>query len=106
MEYKGYKAVIEFDDRDSIFHGHLVDTHDDVYFEGQSVEDLEKAFKEAIDDYLEYCISTGREPTKSFSGRLNVRMDQELHRRAHIAAQRRGISLNKLITEALSEAID
>ena len=106
MEYKGYKAVIEFDDRDTIFHGHLVDTYDDVYFEGKSVQELERAFKVAIDDYLEYCTSIGREPTKPFSGRLNVRMDNELHRRAHIEAQRRGISLNKLITDALSEAID
>lgn len=106
MEYKGYKAVIHFDDRDAIFHGHLVDTYDDVFFEGTSVDDLEKAFRAAVDDYLEYCAQSGHEPTKSFSGRLNVRLDNDLHRRAHIEALRRGVSLNKLITDALSEAIE
>ena len=105
MEYKGYKAVIQFDDRDNIFHGHLADTYDNVYFEGESVLELEKAFKVAVDDYLDYCEKSGRQPTKPFSGRLNVRMDNELHRRAHIEAQRRGVSLNKLINDALSEAI-
>lgn len=106
MEYKGYKAAIRFDDRDSIFHGHLVDTYDDVYFEGQSVQELEKAFKEAVDDYLSYCASINREPAKPFSGRINLRMDNELHRKAHIEAQRRGVSLNKLITDALSEVVE
>ena len=106
MTYKGYTAIITFDERDNIFHGHLADTYDDVFFEGDSVEALKQAFKEAVDDYLVYCQETGREPTKAFSGRLNVRLDVGLHRRAHITAQRRGISLNKLITETLSRALE
>ena len=44
MEYKGYKAVIQLEDRDNIFHGHLVDTYDDAFFEGAPVSELEKAF--------------------------------------------------------------
>lgn len=106
MNYKGYTATIVYDDRDHIFHGHLVDTHDDVYFEGRAVEELEEAFREAVDDYLAYCAGTGREPTRPFSGRLHVRMPSQLHHRAHIAAQRRGISLNTLINEALHREID
>ena len=99
-------AIVTYDDRDHIFHGHLADTYDDVYFEGTSVEALERAFHEAVDDYLAYCEETGRAPTKPFSGRLNIRMDADLHRRAHIAARREGISLNKLITKAISKEIE
>ena len=69
------------------------------------MEELERAFHEAVDDYLAYCEESGRAPTKPFSGRLNVRLDVELHRRAHVAARRRGISLNRLITKALSGAL-
>ena len=106
MTYRGYTAIIDFDDRDHIFPGHLADTFDDVYFEGTSVQELEQAFHDAVDDYLDYCSETGRKPTKEFSGRLNVRMDVALHRRAHVAAKRRGVSLNKLITEALSRELE
>ena len=102
MTYKGYTAIITYDERDQLFHGHLADTYDDVFFEGQSVEELERAFHEATDDYLAYCQESNRVPTKPFSGRLNVRLDVQLHRRAHVAARRQGISLNRLITEALS----
>ena len=103
MEYKGYTAVIDFDERDRIFHGHLVDTYDDVFFEGTSVEELEVAFREAVDDYLEYCDATGRQPAKPFSGKLHIRLDTGLHRRAHIKARQRGISLNKLIADSISK---
>jgi predicted HicB family RNase H-like nuclease len=106
MDYKGYTATIVYDDCDRIFHGHLVDTHDDVYFEGRSIEELEDAFRQAVDDYLAYCAETDREPTRPFSGKLHVRMPPQLHHRAHIAAQRRGISLNTLISEALNRDID
>ena len=106
MTYKGYNAIVTYDERDHIFHGHLTDTYDDVYFEGESVQELERAFHEAVDDYLAYCAETDREPTKVFSGRLNVRMDVGLHRRAHVVAKRRGLSLNRLITEALSRELD
>jgi len=106
MTYKGYTAIVTYDERDHIFHGHLTDTFDDVYFEGASVQALERAFHEAVDDYLTYCEETGRKPTKAFSGRLNVRMDVDLHRKAHVAAKRKGVSLNRLITEALSREIE
>ena len=89
-----------------MFHGHLTDTYDDVFFEGTSIEELEHAFHEAVDDYLDYCQENGREPARPFSGRLNVRLDTNLHRRAHIAARRQGISLNTLITEAVSRVVD
>ncbi len=106
MKYKGYTAIIAYDDRDHLFHGHLADTYDDVYFEGKSVDELERAFHEAVDDYLLYCAEADREPTRPFSGHLNVRMDADLHRRIHIAARRREISLNKLITEAIRRELE
>ena len=105
MTYKDYTAIVSYDERDKIFHGHLADTYDDVYFEGRSVEELETAFRAAVDDYLAYCEEEGWEPTKAFSGRMNLRMNADLHRRAHIAAHKQGVSLNKLINETLDKAL-
>ena len=63
MTYKGYTAVNHYDKRDRVFHGHLADTYDNVYFEGITIGELEAAFREAVDDYLAYCAETGREPS-------------------------------------------
>ncbi|MEW6754718.1 MAG: type II toxin-antitoxin system HicB family antitoxin [Candidatus Latescibacterota bacterium] len=106
MQHRGYTAVVAYDDRDRVFHGHLADTYDDVYFEGQSVKELEGAFREAVDDYLAYCAEQGRQPTKPFSGRLNVRLEADLHRRLSVAARRRGVSLNQFVIEVLTDIVD
>ena len=68
MHYKGFSAAIRYDERDRIYHGQLTDSFDKVYFdnvyiEGSTVEELEIAFREAIDDYLAYCAETGRQPS-------------------------------------------
>ena len=105
MNYKGYTAVVEYDERDRIFHGHLIGTADQVYFEGSSVNELETAFQEAVDDYLAYCEETGRAPSKPLSGRVNVRMNPELHHRAQVEATRAGKSLNRFIKDVLERAL-
>ena len=40
IEYKGYRAVVEFDDEVEVFHGEVIDTRDVIVFEGTSVEQL------------------------------------------------------------------
>ncbi len=58
MEYKGYIGKVEFDDQAAIFHGEVVNLRDVVTFEGESVEELRKAFRESVEDYLAFCVRT------------------------------------------------
>lgn len=103
MEYKGYIGVVEFDDEASIFHGDVVNTRDVITFQGKSVAEIKKAFRESVDDYLAFCAQRGEEPDKPFSGRLVVRMEPRLHRTLAIAAKRAKKSLNSLIVEKLEQ---
>jgi predicted HicB family RNase H-like nuclease len=74
MNYKGYFARVEFDPEDHIFVGHIVGIRDVVGFHGESVVELEAAFREAVDDYLVACKELNQEPNKPYSGRLMLRM--------------------------------
>jgi predicted HicB family RNase H-like nuclease len=56
--YKGYRGRVELDDEAGIFHGEVIDLKDVVTFQGTSVEEIEAAFRESIDDYLEFCAET------------------------------------------------
>ena len=105
MKYKGYEAIVYFDETDRILHGRVLGTRDVISFEADSVGGIERAFHEAVDDYLEHCAETGREPDKSFSGRLIVRMEPALHRNVYLEATRRGTSLNAWIVESLASMI-
>ena len=104
MFYKGYSARIDFDDEDRIFVGHLAGIRDIVGFHGSSVDQLEKAFHEAVDDYLAHCVAVSLPPNKPFSGRMLLRVPPEVHARVSAAAQVAGVSLNQWATHALEQA--
>lgn len=104
LKYKGYRGHVEFDDEAGVFHGEVLDLKDVITFQGTSVEELEAAFRESVDDYLEFCAERGEEPDRAFSGRLMLRLPPELHREVHIQAQRAGKSLNQWISEKLERA--
>ena len=104
MAYKGYQARIEFDEEDEIFTGRIVGITDVVGFHGQSVAELREAFHEAVDDYIETCAKVGKDPQKPYSGKMMFRVDPEVHRRAAIAAQLSGKSLNQWAEDVLASA--
>lgn len=105
MTYKGYAARIEFDPDDRIFVGHLAGMRDIVGFHGQSVEDLELAFHQAVDDYVAACRKLGQKPERSASGKMMLRLDPEVHAAALRAAELSGQSLNQWAAQALRRAV-
>ncbi len=106
MEYKGFRANVEFDAEDEIFFGHLLGINDIVGFHGDTVGDLKAAFHEAVDDYVETCKTIGKPPEKAFSGNLMLRVDPSIHSRAAIAAESAGKSLNQWSEDVLREAAE
>lgn len=104
MNYNGYSARIEFDSEDEILFGRIAGINDVVGFHADSVASLKDAFHEAVDDYLETCAKVGKEPQKPYSGKMMFRVDPAVHRKAAIAAELSGKSLNQWAEEALEEA--
>ncbi|MDF1591049.1 MAG: type II toxin-antitoxin system HicB family antitoxin [Desulfobacterales bacterium] len=106
MEYKGYFAKVEFDDEANIFHGEVINLRDVITFEGGTVDELRKAFHDSVDDYLEFCAERGEDPDKPYSGKFVVRVEPELHKCIAIEARRKGASINSLVSEALTKALE
>jgi predicted HicB family RNase H-like nuclease len=102
MKYKGYEGSITFDEDAEIFHGEVINTRDVITFQGRSVTELKRAFKESVEDYLEFCAKKGQRPEKPFSGNLVIRIDPELHRKLAIQAKKKRKSLNAYIEERLA----
>jgi predicted HicB family RNase H-like nuclease len=105
MEYKGFIGSVHFRAGDDIFFGKLEAINDLIMFEGDTVDKLKKAFREAVDDYLATCKAMGREPNKTFKGSFNVRIGRDLHVQAYKTAVRRGLTLNQLVSEAIEHEI-
>lgn len=105
MNYKGYTGYVVYDDEGKIFHGEVMDTKDVITFQGQSVDEIESAFYDSIDDYLEFCEERREKPDKPFSGKFVVRVSPALHHQIYLNAVQSGKSLNKWITETLKNHI-
>jgi predicted HicB family RNase H-like nuclease len=105
MEYKGYLGKVEFDEAAGVFHGEVINTRDVITFEGASVQELRRALRGSIDDYLAFCASRGEEPDKPYSGQFVARISPALHRQINAAAATAGKSLNAWVAEQLQRAV-
>lgn len=106
MEYKGFLGVVEYDDKARIFHGEVINTRDVITFQGKSVDEIENAFKESIDDYLAWCQQNGVNPEKPYSGKFNLRLSPELHREVAATAKKLKLSINSFVEKALIDEIN
>lgn len=104
LKHKGYRGHAEFDDESGLFHGEVLDLRDVITFQGTSVEELEKEFRDSVDDYLKFCEERGEEPDRPFSGRLMLRLPPNVHRDVYVRARQEGKSLNQWIAEKLEQA--
>ena len=103
LSYRGYKARIEFDGKDRIFVGHIVGIRAIVGFHGSSVTELEEAFQEAVEDYIDFCREKGVPTQRPYSGKIMLRVPPELHAEIAIKAEADGKSLNQWAIETLAQ---
>ncbi|MCP4425356.1 MAG: type II toxin-antitoxin system HicB family antitoxin [Chloroflexi bacterium] len=104
MTYKGYAARIGYSDEDELFVGRVVGVRDIITFHGESVNEIRKAFYEAVDFYLTTCAERGEQPNKPYSGKLLVRMPIETHAAVATIAEVNNKSINQWIVETLAQA--
>ncbi len=104
MNFKGYTARVEYDPEDHILVGRLAGISDIVVFHGSTVDELEGAFHETVDHYIEVSERTGRPAKKPYSGNLMLRVPPDIHASVAVAAETSGKSINQWATEVLSRA--
>lgn len=59
--YRGYTGTIELSLDDGLYYGKIKNTKDLVNYEAKSAMMLLNEFRKAVDDYLEFCKSVGKE---------------------------------------------
>jgi predicted HicB family RNase H-like nuclease len=101
LEHNGFQGSVEFALEAGVLHGKILLIDDLVTYEADNITDLNEAFKESVDDYLETCKELGLPPNKPFSGTFNVRIGATLHRDLARQAQREEKSINDFVREAI-----
>ncbi|HKL34284.1 MAG TPA: type II toxin-antitoxin system HicB family antitoxin [Tangfeifania sp.] len=106
LTYKGFIGSVNYSADDHIFFGKIEGINDLVTFEGISVDELENAFQEMVNLHIEDCKREGKPVEKSYKGSFNVRISQELHKKAAQRATAKGITLNQLVKHAISREVE
>lgn len=101
LEYKGYTGSIEYSEEDNLLYGQILGIKGLISYEGLTGKDLEKDFREAIEDYLADCKSRATVPEKPYKGSFNVRISPKLHQKAAMLAMEAKVSLNNFVAESI-----
>ncbi|MEI8085193.1 MAG: type II toxin-antitoxin system HicB family antitoxin [Paludibacter sp.] len=105
LNYKGFIGSVHFSADDNTFFGKIEGINDLITFEGETVKELTDAFHYMVDEHIKDCEAENIAAEKSYKGSFNVRVTPELHRRIAISAKMRGESINKFISETLSQSL-
>jgi len=106
LHFEGFIGSVHFSAEDDCFFGKIEGIDDLITFEGQDVKELKKSFRDATEDYIELCKSTGKPLHKSYKGSFNVRIKPELHKKAVQKSLMLGITLNKLVQKAIEKEVE
>ena len=104
LTYRGYRAIVKYDDEAEMLCGEVLSTRDVIAFQASSVEQLKREFEFSVDDYLAFCAEKGIEPAKPCSGKISLRVSPEIHTAAVSAAAGKGKSLNAWIADTVEKA--
>ena len=107
MEYKGYIAVIGFDDSIDLLYGHVINaaSYPIVNFMASDVEGLKREFQISIEVYLAACEEDGIEPAKPFPGKLELPLYRELYQRIATASAAEGLEMDEWVVEAIEQKL-
>lgn len=101
LEYNGYYTKVEYSAEDNVLYGKLEGVIDLVTFESESLATIEKEFHSAVDEYLQFCKETNKQPDKVYKGSFNVRIAPDLHKEVAILANKNHESLNQTVESAI-----
>ena len=107
MEYKGYIAVIGYDDSTGLLYGNVVNaaSYAIVNFMASDVEGLKREFQISIEVYLSGCEEDGFEPEEPFARKLELPLYHALYQRVALAAYQEGLDIDEWVTEAIEQKL-
>lgn len=105
MSFEDYYAKIEYDADLDMFRGEILGLNGGADFYGKNPKELRAEFKKSLRVFLDVCKEKNIEPRRNYSGKFNLRIPIDLHKKLAIVAEAEGKSLNTLAQEALLQRV-
>lgn len=105
MIVHSHTAVIQYDPDINMLRGEFVDLNGGADFYAKDIGTLRKEGATSLRVFMQTCKEKHIEPRKTFSGKFQTRVSPELHARAAEIAAARGVSLNRLVQQAIEHEL-
>ena len=102
VHYRGYDGSIIHDAVDALYHGKILGISDSILYHGHSTDEAKTMFREAVDDYINFCNQQGKEVQQPFSS-LSSTLPHELKVKAALFAQEHETDVESVLKTALSD---
>ena len=106
LKYKDFIGSVEYSETDKVLFGKVQGIRGLISYEGETVEELEKDFKDGVNNYLKVCEEKGIKPQKSYTGAFNVRIPSDIHALAVMKAKEEGLTLNAFVKSAIEQKLN
>ncbi len=97
MEHRGLLGTVNYDDKQRKLFGKVEGVRKSLPYEAQDIDSLRSAFESQVDAYLK----NHNPPATRLNGTFNVRVGEDLHRKAVVEAKQRRTTLNQLVKMAM-----
>jgi predicted HicB family RNase H-like nuclease len=103
LHHRGYEGSVQYSSEDRMLHGRLLCARDMVIFGGIDLDDLEKNFRDAVDEYLRFCAETGKTPDTPSPLAVDVFLKSDLQMQAIRFAEQHRQQLDTVVNDALEQ---
>lgn len=97
LSHRGYTGTCEVSIEDRCMHGRVLHIRDVISYGGDTFDEIEECFKQAVDGYLAHCEEVGKSPDKPYTGSFNVRVGEERHKKLIDTSIQLGKGLNETV---------
>ena len=105
--YKGYLGHVTFDDEAGLLHGDVVNLRRTVItFQGQTVEEMKKGFRDSVDDYLAWCEQRGTEPEAPLAAQVASMVEPDMVDAIRARAEAEQKSVDETVASLIKFALE
>lgn len=101
LKYKGYVSTVRYDNESHKLHGRIDGISDFVNYVADDINEVEQEFKNAVDDYLDFCKEVNKTPATPEAEIVDIDLPIDICNSLALKAKRNGLSLSQLITNII-----
>jgi predicted HicB family RNase H-like nuclease len=105
VHYRGFDGSIIHDEEDRLYHGKILGIRDMVIYHGDSPEEAERIFHQAVDEYLSDLEKDGKQPPVPFAA-MPAHLPHDLQVKAALFAHENHIEIDRVLGMALASFLN